>query len=366
MKSLQIITTIFLFLIITNVSAQVGINNSSPDASAALDITSTTGGLLMPRMTNAQRLAIETPAAGLIVYVTDFDEGTFMFHNGTIWGILALGNSASGAPTSVTAIAGDSQATVSYTAPLINGGSDITSYTAISSPGDITGTVTQSVSGDITITGLTNDTSYTFTVTATNAIGTSVASAASNPAAGLQIFVTDFEGGRFMFYDGTEWGTLSFTEKRPDAPTIGTASAGNTQATVSFTAPSSNGGSAITSYTATSSPEAITGTVTQSGSGNITVTGLTNSTAYTFTVTATNAIGTSLASAVSNSITPQVPQVGGFYGGGVVFHLFVDGEIGYVAGETHGLIAAVADQGRPSLLCQTTAEISKQSSFGEF
>jgi len=168
--------------------------------------------------------------------------------------------------------------------------------------------------------------------------------AISNPAAGLQVFVTDFEGGRFMFYDGTEWGTLSFTEKRPDAPTIGTASAGNTQATVSFTAPSSNGGSAITSYTATSSPEAITGTVTQSGSGNITVTGLTNSTAYTFTVTATNAIGTSLASAVSNSITPQVPQVGDFYGGGVIYYLFVDGETGYVAGETHGLIAAVQDQ----------------------
>jgi hypothetical protein len=168
--------------------------------------------------------------------------------------------------------------------------------------------------------------------------------AISNPAAGLQIFVTDFDGGSFMFYDGTKWGTLSFTKTIPDAPIIGTASAGNTQATVSFTAPSSNGGSAITSYTATSSPEAITGTVTQSGSGNITVTGLTNSTAYTFTVTATNAIGTSLASAVSNSITPQVPQVGDFYGGGVVFHLFVDGEIGYVAGETHGLIAAVADQ----------------------
>ena len=45
------------------------------------------------------------------------------------------------------------------------------------------------------------------------------------PAAGLQVFVTDFDGGTFMFYDGTEWGTLAFTEKRPDAPTIGTATA---------------------------------------------------------------------------------------------------------------------------------------------
>ena len=219
----NICTLLAAVLLTATTYAQIGINNETPDASAVLDVTSTTAGFLMPRMTNAQRQAI------------------------------------------------------------------------------------------------------------------------SNPAAGLQVFVTDFEGGRFMFYDGTEWGTLSFTEKRPDAPTIGTASAGNTQATVSFTAPSSNGGSAITSYTATSSPEAITGTVTQSGSGNITVTGLTNSTAYTFTVTATNAIGTSLASAVSNSVVTPQPQLGDFYGGGVVFKLFHAGQIGYVAGETHGLIAAVQD-----------------------
>ena len=111
--------------------------------------------------------------------------------------------------------------------------------------------------------------------------------AISNPAAGLQVFVTDFEGGRFMFYDGTEWGTLSFTEKRPDAPTIGTATAVSGEATVPFTAPSSNGGSAITSYTATSSPGDFTGTISQSGSGSIIVSGLTSGTAYTFTVTAT-------------------------------------------------------------------------------
>jgi len=90
----------------------------------------------------------------------------------------------------------------------------------------------------------------------------------------------------------------------PGAPTIGTATAtGSTTATVAYTAPASNGGSVITSYTATSSPSGITGTLSQAGSGTITVSGLAASTSYTFTVTATNAIGTGPASAASNSIT---------------------------------------------------------------
>ena len=97
---------------------------------------------------------------------------------------------------------------------------------------------------------------------------------------------------------------------KPGAPTIGTATGtGATTATVSFTQPANNGGSAITSYTATSSPGGITGVLNQAGSGTITVTGLTTYTTYTFTVTATNAIGTSVASAASNAATVGVQLV---------------------------------------------------------
>ena len=88
----------------------------------------------------------------------------------------------------------------------------------------------------------------------------------------------------------------------PGAPTGVTATAGNTNASVAFSAPSSDGNSAITGYTVTSSPGSFTGTGTASP---ITVSGLTNGTAYTFTATATNAIGTGAASSASGAVTPS-------------------------------------------------------------
>jgi len=181
------------------------------------------------------------------------------------------------APTIVAATAGDTQATVTFTAPTSDGGSAITGYTATSNPVGGTGVLNQSGGGTIIVTGLTNGTAYTFSVTATNAIDSSTASVPSSSV--------------------TPAGA-------PDAPTIVTATAGDTQATVTFTAPTSDGGSAITSYTATSNPVGGTGVLNQSGGGTIIVTGLTNGTAYTFTVTATNAIDSSTASVPSSSVTP--------------------------------------------------------------
>ena len=104
--------------------------------------------------------------------------------------------------------------------------------------------------------------------------------------------------------------------KVPDAPTIGTATGGNTSASVTFTAPADVGGGAITGYSVVSTPGGVIGT---GASSPITVSGLTNGTAYTFKVFATNAYGPSPLSAASNSVTPDIPigsaLGGGFYAG---------------------------------------------------
>ena len=79
------------------------------------------------------------------------------------------------APTGVTAVAGNGQATVSFTTPA-NGGSDITYYKVTAMPGNITVT---GASSPITVTGLSNGVAYTFTVQAVNSAGSSAASDAS-------------------------------------------------------------------------------------------------------------------------------------------------------------------------------------------
>ncbi len=240
----------------------------------------------------SQRQASAIAAAGSIVTINDTAP------TADRWNLVAVelkGPAAAtvpGAPTGVAATAGNGTANLSWTAPP-DGGSAITSYRITPYIGTVAQTPTTISGGppstSTTVTGLTNGTAYTFTVTAGNGVGlgpASAASAAVTPTA----------------------------PTAPGAPTGVLAAAGNGTANVSWTAPS-NGGSPITSYTVTPYIGVVAQTATTiTGSPpvtSVTITGLTNFTTYTFRVTATNAFGTGPASAASAAVTPTAPQAPG-------------------------------------------------------
>jgi microcystin-dependent protein len=87
-QKFTLITFIFLcFAFLTKAQNNVGINTTTPDSSAALEVQSTTQGMLIPRMNTIQRLMIATPATGLLVYQIDGPAG-FYFYDGTSWSLL--------------------------------------------------------------------------------------------------------------------------------------------------------------------------------------------------------------------------------------------------------------------------------------
>lgn len=79
-------------LILGNSDVNVGIGTTSPNASSLLDLTSNSRGLLIPRMTTAERNAISSPAIGLLVY--DSSINSFYFHNGASWNQIGVGTSS--------------------------------------------------------------------------------------------------------------------------------------------------------------------------------------------------------------------------------------------------------------------------------
>ena len=203
------------------------------------------------------------------------------------------GATAPGAPTGVGGTSGNGQATVSWTAPSSTGGASITGYTVqYSSDGGNTWN-TASCSGtstSCTITGLTNGTSYTFRVAATNSAGTgsySTASSSVTPTASVTV---------------------------PGAPTNVVGTPGDGQVAVTWTAPSSNGGASITGYTvqySTNGGSTWTTTSCTTVYTNCSITGFTNGTSYTFRVAATNSAGTGSYSTASASVTPAAPTAPG-------------------------------------------------------
>lgn len=270
-----------------------------------------------------------------------------------------IGPDVPGAPSDVTAVAGNGQATVSFTPSSFDGGATIDLYEVSSLPA--TGVATGAGS-PITLTGLTNGISYSFSVRAHNSVGYGAAASSASsvtPMAGQTItfnnpgpqnfgatstLTASADSGLTVVFSSTTTGVCTITQGGdlttvtagscsinadqagdagfspaatqtqtfdinavvPGAPTIGTATAGDTYATVSFSPPVFTGGASITGYTVTSSPDGLS----VSGAGSpLTIPGLTNGVAYSFTVTATNVAGPGAASAASSPVTPKASQL---------------------------------------------------------
>jgi hypothetical protein len=197
------------------------------------------------------------------------------------WSQVSSGATAPSAPSGVTASASDHQATVSWSAPS-DGGNPVLSYAVTASPGGETARVAGCPAPtSATVSGLTDGTSYTFTVTATNQTGTSAPSSPSSPV--------------------TPVGP-------PAVPANVEVTVGNGTAEVSWQAPFSDG-SPIGSYTVSVTPACASCTgLDVTGSPPPTtahITGLANGTAYQFSVSATNSVGTGPSSLPT---TPQTPS----------------------------------------------------------
>jgi len=173
-------------------------------------------------------------------------------------------------PGNVRATAYNKSAVVYFDLPSDNGGSPIIKYIVTSYPGNITA---EGIRSPITVNGLQNGTSYTFTVKAVNETGISNESEQSNSVIPKTV---------------------------PSPPGNVRATALSNRVVVRFNEPTDNGGSPIIKYIVTSYPGNITAEGTTSP---ITIKGLQEETSYTFTVKAVNEAGTSKESEHSNSVT---------------------------------------------------------------
>ena len=170
------------------------------------------------------------------------------------------------APGNVTADAGDRSVTVSWTAPSNDGGAPVTGYRVrASADGQPGATCTASSDTSCSIDGLRNGVAYTVTVVAQNAAGDSTQ---SEPATATPRTV-------------------------PDAPGNVTADAGDRSVTVSWTAPSNDGGAPVTGFAARAFEDGQLRNACETEQNSCTLTGLNNGTEYRVDVVAVNAVGES-------------------------------------------------------------------------
>jgi outer membrane protein OmpA-like peptidoglycan-associated protein len=192
--------------------------------------------------------------------------------------------SAPSAPTITSVTAGNSELSVAFTSPTSNGGASITNYDYSTDNGSTWTTLgTPSTTSPIVIPGLSNGTSYQVRLRARNSEGAGTASAAVS-------------------------GTPTFVASLPGVPSISSISAGDSQLSVAFTAPGSDGGATITNYdySLDNGSNWVTPS-TPSTSSPLVITGLANGTTYQVKLRARNSVGPGSGS-IAVSGTPIQPS----------------------------------------------------------
>jgi hypothetical protein len=258
---------------ISDYSIQYSSNSGNTWASFA-HATSTATSMTVTGLTNGTSYVFRVAA------VNNVGTGSYSLNSAGV-----IPRRVADAPTGVAGTAGDNQVALTWTAPASNGGASITDYTIQYSLdsgstwltfGDAISTATS-----VTVTGLSNGTTYVFRVAAVNNVGTGAYSASS---AGIKV------------------------QTNPGAPTAVVGTRGNTAVALTWTAPSYNSGSALTDYSIQYSSNSgstwTTFTHAASTATSITVNGLTNGTSYVFRVAGVNAVGTGTYSAASSAVIP--------------------------------------------------------------
>jgi hypothetical protein len=405
-RGIKVLSIILLMMFgVNKVQSQVSIGVPVPSRSAMLDVSSTTKGFLPPRMSEIQRVLIFKPDAGLIVYQIDGKKGLY-YHDGSSWTYLINEGTTFNPNETVIAIGGGVSDNITYgtvkvptpifltteflnvggfagrlRTPWLIYGNNFDGTAALTSnllSAGITSSTTLAVGGSTTLSGtLTLPSLSTSSLLVTNGSKTVVSGSLTGDitTSGLTATLTN---------TGVISGTYGTSTMMP----IVTVDAKGRITTITVTnteildANATRKGLINTSTQTFAGDKTISGTLAVSGNATVTGTLLVGTSSPTstaavlelssitqgflpprMTTTQRNAITNKVEGlTIWNTTNKQLEvydgsywinmngnlvsslNVGDSYGGGIVAYIFVPGDIGYVAGQTHGLIAAISDQ----------------------